>query len=59
MAQYYAIFAEGDSTIREGVLIEEGALTEGARYLVISGFGQLKAVQNLFFEKFGLFVATV
>ena len=53
MAQYYAIFAEGDSAIREG------ALTEGARYLVISGFGQLKAVQNLFFEKFGLFVATV
>ena len=31
---YYAILAEGERTIREGVLIEEDALTEGVvRYV--------------------------
>ena len=31
-AHYYIILVEGVRTIREGVLIEEGALTEVVRY---------------------------
>ena len=30
--QYYTILVEGVRTIREGLLIEEGALTEVVRY---------------------------
>ena len=33
MAHYYAILTEKGRTNRWGVLIEEGALTEGVRYL--------------------------
>ena len=32
---YYTILVEGLRTIREGVLIEEGALTEVVRYFVV------------------------
>ena len=31
---YYTILLEGDRTIREGVLIEGGALTEVVRYVI-------------------------
>ena len=33
---YYTILVEGVRTIREGVLIEEGALTEVVRYVLIT-----------------------
>ena len=33
-AHYYTILVEGVRTIREGVLIDEGALTEVVRYLI-------------------------
>ena len=35
-AHYYAILSEEGRTIREGILIEEGALTEGVRCFLIN-----------------------
>ena len=47
MAYFCTILVEGVRTIREGVLIEEGALTKVVRYTFLASI--FRIIVNLFF----------